>query len=134
MAIPRRYRDSTSRWRRASSSPARPFGLRQDHHPADDRGLRAVSGGRIELDGRDITHAKPNTRGLGIVFQTYALFPHMTVEQNVAFGLEMRKCGPPSATAWRRPWRWCTWKSTAPATRASSPAASASAWRWRVRW
>lgn len=56
-------------------------------------GFEAVSGGRIELDGRDITHAKPNTRGLGIVFQTYALFPHMTVEQNVAFGLEMRKCG-----------------------------------------
>jgi putative spermidine/putrescine transport system ATP-binding protein len=55
-------------------------------------GFEAVSGGRIELDGRDITHAKPNTRGLGIVFQTYALFPHMTVEQNVAFGLEMRKC------------------------------------------
>ncbi len=55
-------------------------------------GFEAVSGGRIELDGRDITHAKPNTRGLGIVFQSYALFPHMTVEQNVAFGLEMRKC------------------------------------------
>src|SRR5450830_270561 len=54
-------------------------------------GFESVSGGRIELDGRDITHAKPNTRGLGIVFQTYALFPHMTVEQNVAFGLEMRK-------------------------------------------
>ncbi|WP_432240511.1 ABC transporter ATP-binding protein [Herbaspirillum robiniae] len=55
-------------------------------------GFEQVSGGRIELDGRDITHARPNTRGLGIVFQTYALFPHMTVEQNVAFGLEMRKC------------------------------------------
>lgn len=55
-------------------------------------GFESVSGGRIELDGRDITHAKPNSRGLGIVFQTYALFPHMTVEQNVAFGLEMRKC------------------------------------------
>ncbi|WP_051516741.1 ABC transporter ATP-binding protein [Herbaspirillum sp. RV1423] len=55
-------------------------------------GFENVSGGRIELDGRDITHAKPNTRGLGIVFQTYALFPHMTVEQNVAFGLEMRNC------------------------------------------
>src|SRR5450830_1574142 len=54
-------------------------------------GFESVSGGRIEVDGRDITHAKPNTRGLGIVFQTYALFPHMTVEQNVAFGLEMRK-------------------------------------------
>lgn len=47
--------------------------------------------GSIELDGRDITNVKPNTRGLGIVFQTYALFPHMTVLQNVAFGLATRK-------------------------------------------
>ena len=54
-------------------------------------GFEAVSSGRIALDGRDITHAKANTRGLGIVFQTYALFPHMTVADNVSFGLEMRK-------------------------------------------
>ena len=54
-------------------------------------GFEAVTSGRIALDGRDITHAKANTRGLGIVFQTYALFPHMTVADNVSFGLEMRK-------------------------------------------
>ncbi|CAN7210557.1 ABC transporter ATP-binding protein [Acidovorax sp. LjRoot118] len=54
-------------------------------------GFEAVTNGRIELDGRDITHAKANTRGLGIVFQSYALFPHMTVADNVSFGLEMRK-------------------------------------------
>ncbi len=46
--------------------------------------------GRITLDGHDITHMKPNRRGLGIVFQSYALFPHMSVAQNVSFGLEMR--------------------------------------------
>ncbi|HEY4065420.1 MAG TPA: ABC transporter ATP-binding protein [Burkholderiaceae bacterium] len=54
-------------------------------------GFEAVSSGRIELNGRDITHTKANTRGLGIVFQTYALFPHMTVADNVSFGLEMRR-------------------------------------------
>jgi len=54
-------------------------------------GFADVSAGRITLDGRDITHAKPNTRGLGIVFQSYALFPHMTVSDNVSFGLEMKK-------------------------------------------
>ncbi|PZU95209.1 MAG: Fe3+/spermidine/putrescine ABC transporter ATP-binding protein [Chelatococcus sp.] len=54
-------------------------------------GLVEPSGGRITLDGRDITREKPNRRGLGIVFQSYALFPHMTVAENVAFGLEMRK-------------------------------------------
>jgi len=54
-------------------------------------GFTPVSQGRITLAGRDITHARPNSRGLGIVFQSYALFPHMTVEENVRFGLEMRK-------------------------------------------
>ncbi|MDM0039124.1 ABC transporter ATP-binding protein [Variovorax sp. J22G21] len=54
-------------------------------------GFESVSSGTITLAGRDITHAKANTRGLGIVFQSYALFPHMTVADNVSFGLEMRK-------------------------------------------
>ena len=54
-------------------------------------GFEPVTRGKIELEGRDITHVKANTRGLGIVFQTYALFPHMTVSDNVSFGLEMRK-------------------------------------------
>jgi putative spermidine/putrescine transport system ATP-binding protein len=54
-------------------------------------GFVEVSSGRIVLDGRDITHAKPASRGLGVVFQSYALFPHMTVRDNVAFGLRMRK-------------------------------------------
>ncbi|MCY1666353.1 ABC transporter ATP-binding protein [Rhizobium sp. SL86] len=56
-------------------------------------GLVEPSAGSVMLDGRDITHEKPNRRGLGIVFQTYALFPHMTVAQNVSFGLEMRRIG-----------------------------------------
>ena len=54
-------------------------------------GLVEPTSGRITLDGRDITHEKPDRRGLGIVFQSYALFPHMTVAQNVSFGLEMRQ-------------------------------------------
>ena len=57
-------------------------------------GFVEVSEGRIVLDGRDITHAKPSSRGLGVVFQSYALFPHMTVADNVAFGLRMRKVAP----------------------------------------
>jgi putative spermidine/putrescine transport system ATP-binding protein len=54
-------------------------------------GFLPVTRGRILLAGRDITHQPANQRGLGIVFQSYALFPHMTVAQNVRFGLEMRK-------------------------------------------
>ncbi|MBP0583297.1 ABC transporter ATP-binding protein [Labrys sp. LIt4] len=53
-------------------------------------GLVEPTSGRIVLDGRDITGLAPEKRGLGIVFQNYALFPHMTTAQNVAFGLEMR--------------------------------------------
>lgn len=54
-------------------------------------GLHEPTGGRIWLDGEDITDKPPNRRGLGIVFQSYALFPHMTVTENVSFGLEMRR-------------------------------------------
>lgn len=54
-------------------------------------GFADVTRGSISLDGRDITTLKPNLRGLGIVFQSYALFPHMTVQDNVAFGLAMRR-------------------------------------------
>jgi putative spermidine/putrescine transport system ATP-binding protein len=54
-------------------------------------GFVEPSGGSIVLDGRPLDRVKANDRGLGIVFQSYALFPHMTVAQNVAFGLEMRR-------------------------------------------
>ncbi len=56
-------------------------------------GLLTPTSGRIMLDGKDITNTAPNKRGLGIVFQSYALFPHMTATENVAFGLEMRGVG-----------------------------------------
>ena len=47
--------------------------------------------GAVTLDGRDLLRVPPRARGLGIVFQSYALFPHMTAAGNVAFGLEMRR-------------------------------------------
>ncbi|MCG8906123.1 MULTISPECIES: ABC transporter ATP-binding protein [unclassified Pseudomonas] len=54
-------------------------------------GLTAVDSGRILLDGEDIVPKSPQKRGIAMVFQSYALFPNMTVEQNVAFGLRMQK-------------------------------------------
>jgi len=52
-------------------------------------GFEMPSGGTILLDGADITTLPPNKRPVNTVFQSYALFPHLTVAQNVAFGLEM---------------------------------------------
>jgi iron(III) transport system ATP-binding protein len=54
-------------------------------------GLETPDGGRIEFDGRDITELSPERRGFGMVFQNYALFPHLNVFENVAFGLRARK-------------------------------------------
>ncbi len=58
-------------------------------------GFVSPSAGNVLVDGEDITYAAPEKRDMGIVFQSYALFPHMTVAQNVGFGLEMRKIGSP---------------------------------------
>ena len=63
--------------------------------------LRAVSGfvpassGRISVAGRDITHAAPDKRGMAMVFQSYALWPHMTTAQNLGYGLKLRKVSKP---------------------------------------
>ncbi len=54
-------------------------------------GLELPDGGRIELSGRDVTKVPPQQRGIGFVFQHYAPFKHMTVRDNVAFGLTIRK-------------------------------------------
>jgi ABC-type Fe3+/spermidine/putrescine transport system ATPase subunit len=58
-------------------------------------GFETPDGGRILLDGVDIAPMPPNRRPLNLMFQSYALFPHMTVRQNVAYGLEMEKLGRP---------------------------------------
>ena len=54
-------------------------------------GLEDTSSGNIEIDGKDVTGAAPAKRGLAMVFQSYALYPHMTVRNNIAFPLKMAK-------------------------------------------
>jgi multiple sugar transport system ATP-binding protein len=54
-------------------------------------GLEDVSGGRIVIDGKDATNLGPAQRGLAMVFQSYALYPHMSVRDNIAFPLKMAK-------------------------------------------
>jgi putative spermidine/putrescine transport system ATP-binding protein len=63
--------------------------------------LRAISGfvavnhGQIRVGGRDITHAPPDERGMAMVFQSYALWPHMTTAQNLGYGLKLRRVAKP---------------------------------------
>lgn len=54
-------------------------------------GFELPSGGSIRLDGEEITRRAANKRPMGMVFQSYALFPHMTAEQNIAFGMHIKK-------------------------------------------
>ncbi len=56
-------------------------------------GFETATHGEIRLDGRPINSVPPHKRGIGMVFQNYALFPHMTVGENLAFPLEVRGMG-----------------------------------------
>src|SRR5438477_9913138 len=58
-------------------------------------GLLDLSGGEIILNGRPIQHLPAEKRGFGMVFQNYALFPHLTVMQNVSYGLELHSMPKP---------------------------------------
>lgn len=52
-------------------------------------GLEEITSGSIHIGGEDVTHTEPSERGIAMVFQSYALYPHMTVYDNMAFGLKM---------------------------------------------
>src|SRR5439155_7938876 len=62
-------------------------------------GFVEPSGGATRIGGTDVTWLPPWRRSTGMVFQSYALFPHMTVAENVAFGLQMRKLAKPDIAA-----------------------------------
>ncbi len=57
-------------------------------------GLEDADAGQITVGGKDVTHLPASKRDMGMVFQAYSLFPHMTVRQNVAFGLRLRRVNP----------------------------------------
>ena len=52
-------------------------------------GLEPITAGRVVINDRDVTHLEPADRGVAMVFQNYALYPHMNVAQNMGFGLKM---------------------------------------------
>src|SRR3954466_3760176 len=61
-------------------------------------GLEQITSGRIRIDGEDVAGVPVNKRDIGMVFQSYSLFPHMTTLENVEFGLRMRKVEPGDRT------------------------------------
>src|SRR5258707_3561041 len=58
-------------------------------------GLEEISGGTIEIGGRVVNDVPPRDRDIAMVFQSYALYPHMTVRENLEFGLKIRKVPAP---------------------------------------
>lgn len=54
-------------------------------------GLEECTGGTIEIDGKDVTYTEPSQRGIAMVFQNYALYPHLSVRENIGFGLKISK-------------------------------------------
>ena len=97
-------------------------------------GFESASEGRILIDGEDMAGVVPNRRPVNMVFQSYAVFPHMTVTDNVAYGLRVSRVAPPrSAPGSRRRSPWSGSRAWASAGPTSSPAASASGWRSPAR-
>ena len=97
-------------------------------------GFLEPTSGAIRIRGQDQAGVLPEKRNIGLVFQNYALFPHMTVAENVGFGLRMRAGrGRRSRRAWSARSRARVWKDMTRATPTSSPAVSSSERRWRAR-
>jgi ABC-type sulfate/molybdate transport systems ATPase subunit len=70
--------------------PARPFGLRQIDDPAADRRAWNSQLRRDSDNGERVEHLPPRDRDIAFVFQSYALYPHMSVFENLAFSLKLR--------------------------------------------
>ena len=98
-------------------------------------GFETPTAGRILIDGEDMTGVPPYERPVNMMFQSYALFPHMNVEQNVAFGL--RQDGVPKAEIAERVATMLELVKLGgfgSASRTSCPADRSNGSRWRARW
>ena len=109
-----------------------PSGLRQDDHAADGGRTGDAQLGLDHPGRQDITYAKPYQRPVNTVFQSYALFPHLDIYENVAFGLRRRKKGDVD-TQVREMLELVELRARRGRSRPSSPAGSSSGSRWPGR-
>jgi len=63
-------------------------------------GVMPITSGRIRVNGRDVTKLDPEQRGIGIVYQDYALFPHLSVYENITYGLRYHKTDAQESKKW----------------------------------
>jgi ABC-type Fe3+/spermidine/putrescine transport system ATPase subunit len=98
-------------------------------------GFEPATHGEIFLNDRPINNVPPHKRGIGMVFQNYALFPHMSVAENLAFPLQVRKMGKAEQEE-KVSARWTWWSLAALETgaRRSSPVVSSSVWPLPALW
>ena len=97
-------------------------------------GLEEITGGTIAIDGKVVNDVESKDRDIAMVFQSYALYPHMTVADNMAFSLKLRKADPKMmAERVAHASKILNLDPYLTAFRASSPAGSGSAWRWAAR-
>jgi hypothetical protein len=109
--------------------------LGQKHHPVDARRLRTPSSGEILVNGQSLVNVPPHKRDIGMVFQRYSLFPHLSVRDNIAFPLAIRKLAAPNATSVSTPCSsWCSWNNSPIAALRNCPAASSNASPSPARW
>ena len=99
-------------------------------------GLESATSGRILIGERDVTHVLPKYRDVAMVFQSYALYPHMTIAENIGYPLKLRNVpqAEREAAVRERRGQGASRRASRPLSRASFPAASGSAWRWRAPW
>jgi len=94
-------------------------------------GLEEVDEGSIYIGDKDVTNSPPKERDIAMVFQNYALYPHMSVADNMGFALKITRTSGPSA--WRTPQSCSVSRSISTASRRHCPVVSANASRWAAR-